>query len=150
MLDSNAPKSNGDNEAAPPSTPSVALPLEDAPLGAAIAPAEAEERAPNPQQKEQGTQTPLNFAPPPPPPPVLIAMTTTTTATTTTMATDDFEDLALLPRGTKVLIKGNNRTKASLLGRHGRIKTAVGLGGWHLLVSFFVGVGLFVCFFLMG
>lgn len=50
---------------------------------------------------------------------------------------EDFEDIALLPRGTRVFIKGNNRTKASLLGRGATIKTAVGLGGWHLLVRLF-------------
>jgi len=42
--------------------------------------------------------------------------------------------LAVLPRHTKVLVTGNNRTKSVLLGHHGVVKKAVGLGGWHWLV----------------
>jgi histone deacetylase complex subunit SAP30 len=42
--------------------------------------------------------------------------------------------LAVLPRHTKVLVTGNNRTKSVLLGLHGVVKKAVGLGGWHWLV----------------
>ncbi|XP_042430290.1 uncharacterized protein LOC122016920 [Zingiber officinale] len=44
------------------------------------------------------------------------------------------EDLALLPRHTKVVVTGNNRTKSVLVGLHGVVKKAVGLGGWHWLV----------------
>ena len=44
------------------------------------------------------------------------------------------EDLALLPRHTKIVVIGNNRTKASLVGLSGTVKKAVGLGGWHWLV----------------
>jgi hypothetical protein len=40
----------------------------------------------------------------------------------------------LLPRMTKVLIRGNNRTKSSLVGQHGTVKRSNGLGGWHLVV----------------
>jgi hypothetical protein len=42
--------------------------------------------------------------------------------------------LAVLPRHTKVLVTGNNRTKSVLLGLRGVVKKAVGLGGWHWLV----------------
>ena len=42
---------------------------------------------------------------------------------------------ALLPRHTKVRVTGNNRTKQSLVGLTGVVKKAVGLGGWHWLVS---------------
>ena len=41
----------------------------------------------------------------------------------------------VLPRNTKVLITGNNRTKASLIGQHARTLKAVGLGGWHHVVG---------------
>jgi hypothetical protein len=41
----------------------------------------------------------------------------------------------VLPRNTKVLITGNNRTKAALIGQHARTLKAVGLGGWHHVVS---------------
>ncbi|CAM6047221.1 unnamed protein product [Sphagnum compactum] len=44
------------------------------------------------------------------------------------------EGLAVLPRHTKVLVTGNNRTKSVLVGLHGVVKKAVGLGGWHWLV----------------
>jgi hypothetical protein len=37
--------------------------------------------------------------------------------------------LAILPRHTKVLVTGNNRTKSVLLGLHDVVKKAVGLGG---------------------
>mmetsp|Transcript_37392 Transcript_37392/g.51909 ORF Transcript_37392/g.51909 Transcript_37392/m.51909 type:complete len:229 (+) Transcript_37392:318-1004(+) len=43
------------------------------------------------------------------------------------------EGLALLPRHTKVVVTGNNRTKRSLVGLQGIVKKAVGLGGWHWL-----------------
>ncbi|XP_058105681.1 uncharacterized protein LOC131249128 isoform X1 [Magnolia sinica] len=44
------------------------------------------------------------------------------------------EDLAVLPRRTKVVVTGNNRTRSVLVGLHGVVKKAVGLGGWHWLV----------------
>lgn len=45
------------------------------------------------------------------------------------------EELSVLPRHTKVIVTGNNRTKSVLLGLQGVVKKAVGLGGWHWLVS---------------
>jgi hypothetical protein len=45
------------------------------------------------------------------------------------------EGLAVLPRHTKVLVTGNNRTKSVLVGLHGVVTKAVGLGGWHWLVT---------------
>ncbi|QDZ21234.1 subunit of histone deacetylase complex [Chloropicon primus] len=44
------------------------------------------------------------------------------------------DSTALLPRHTKVLVTGNNRTKSKLVGLKGTVKKAVGLGGWHWLV----------------
>ncbi|CAK9156607.1 unnamed protein product [Ilex paraguariensis] len=44
------------------------------------------------------------------------------------------EDLSVLPRHTKVIVTGNNRTKSVLVGLQGVVKKAVGLGGWHWLV----------------
>ncbi|XP_022768886.1 uncharacterized protein LOC111312675 [Durio zibethinus] len=44
------------------------------------------------------------------------------------------EELAVLPRHTKVVVTGNNRTKSVLVGLHGVVKKAVRLGGWHWLV----------------
>jgi len=44
------------------------------------------------------------------------------------------DGMALLPRHTKVLVTGNNRTKSALVGLKGVVKKAVGLGGWHWLV----------------
>ena len=44
------------------------------------------------------------------------------------------EELAVLPRHTKVVVTGNNRTKSVLVGLEGVVKKAVGLGGWHWLV----------------
>ncbi|KAM7525780.1 hypothetical protein LguiA_015682 [Lonicera macranthoides] len=44
------------------------------------------------------------------------------------------EELTVLPRHTKVIVKGNNRTKSVLVGLQGVVKKAVGLGGWHWLV----------------
>ena len=44
-------------------------------------------------------------------------------------------DAALLPRHTVVLVQGNARTKPGLVGMQGRVRRAVGLGGWHWLVS---------------
>jgi hypothetical protein len=47
-------------------------------------------------------------------------------------STDDV--VAILPKHTKVLVTGNNRTKRSLMGQEAVVKKAVGLGGWHWLV----------------
>lgn len=48
---------------------------------------------------------------------------------------DSGEDgMSVLPRHTKVLVTGNNRTKSVLVGLHGVVTKAVGLGGWHWLV----------------
>ncbi|KAF8380197.1 hypothetical protein HHK36_027679 [Tetracentron sinense] len=44
------------------------------------------------------------------------------------------EELSALPRHTKVIVTGNNRTKSVLVGLQGVVKKAVGLGGWHWLV----------------
>ncbi|KAK1260329.1 hypothetical protein QJS04_geneDACA002065 [Acorus gramineus] len=44
------------------------------------------------------------------------------------------EELTVLPRHTKVIVTGNNRTKSVLVGLQGVVKKAVGLGGWHWLV----------------
>ncbi|XP_024385285.1 uncharacterized protein [Physcomitrium patens] len=44
------------------------------------------------------------------------------------------ELLSALPRHTKVVVTGNNRTKSVLVGLHGVVTKAVGLGGWHWLV----------------
>lgn len=44
------------------------------------------------------------------------------------------EEMSVLPRHTKVVVTGNNRTKSVLVGLHGVVKKAVGLGGWHWLV----------------
>ena len=46
------------------------------------------------------------------------------------------EELSVLPRHTKVVVTGNNRTKSVLVGLQGVVKKAVGLGGWHWLVIF--------------
>ncbi|MCL7025925.1 hypothetical protein MKW94_000068 [Papaver nudicaule] len=48
------------------------------------------------------------------------------------IGTDD--ELSVLPRHTKVVVTGNNRTKSVLVGLQGVVKKAVGLGGWHWLV----------------
>lgn len=45
------------------------------------------------------------------------------------------EELTVLPRHTKVVVTGNNRTKSVLVGLQGVVKKAVGLGGWHWLVK---------------
>lgn len=45
------------------------------------------------------------------------------------------EELSVLPRHTKVVVTGNNRTKSVLVGLQGVVKKAVGLGGWHWLVK---------------
>ncbi|KAJ6849157.1 uncharacterized protein M6B38_270870 [Iris pallida] len=44
------------------------------------------------------------------------------------------EELSVLPRHTKVIVTGNNRTRSVLVGLQGVVKKAVGLGGWHWLV----------------
>ncbi|KMZ58220.1 hypothetical protein ZOSMA_79G00640 [Zostera marina] len=44
------------------------------------------------------------------------------------------EEFYVLPRHTKVVVTGNNRTKSVLVGLQGVVKKAVGLGGWHWLV----------------
>lgn len=44
------------------------------------------------------------------------------------------EELVVLPKHTKVVVTGNNRTKSVLVGLQGVVKKAVGLGGWHWLV----------------
>ncbi|KAK3157410.1 hypothetical protein QOZ80_2AG0121600 [Eleusine coracana subsp. coracana] len=44
------------------------------------------------------------------------------------------EEMSVLPRHTKVVVTGNNRTKSVLVGLQGVVKKAVGLGGWHWLV----------------
>ena len=63
------------------------------------------------------------------------------------------EELSVLPRHTKVVVTGNNRTKSVLVGLHGVVKKAVGLGGWHWLVYhlsifsiFFFSVLIFIVF----
>nr|ADE77230.1 unknown [Picea sitchensis] len=43
------------------------------------------------------------------------------------------EELSVLPKYTKVVVTGNNRTKSVLVGLRGVVKKAVGLGGWHWL-----------------
>lgn len=66
------------------------------------------------------------------------------------------EELSVLPRHTKVIVTGNNRTKSVLVGLQGVVKKAVGLGGWHWLVyihyffplflpSFTISLHLHVC-----
>ncbi|MCO5573929.1 hypothetical protein L7F22_027707 [Adiantum nelumboides] len=45
------------------------------------------------------------------------------------------EELSVLPCHTKVIVTGSNNTKFVLFGLHDVVKKAVGLGGWHWLVS---------------
>jgi hypothetical protein len=52
------------------------------------------------------------------------------------------EELSVLPRHTKVVVTGNNRTKSVLVGLQGVVKKAVGLGGWHWLVIGLVNLSL--------
>lgn len=64
------------------------------------------------------------------------------------------EELSVLPRHTKVIVTGNNRTKSVLVGLQGVVKKAVGLGGWHWLVSkinfgFFLPGFVFFCIFVL-
>lgn len=56
-------------------------------------------------------------------------------------SSEDYDEAPLLPRGTRILVKGNNRTRAAFIGKEGTVRTAVGLGGWHLLVRWLVGGG---------
>jgi hypothetical protein len=56
------------------------------------------------------------------------------TATALPPASDSEHRLAL-PRGSRVLVKGNARTKKELIGLECVVRKAVGLGGWHWLVS---------------
>jgi hypothetical protein len=42
---------------------------------------------------------------------------------------------AILPKRTRVMVTGNNRTHRKLIGREAIVKKAVGLGGWHHIVS---------------
>lgn len=53
------------------------------------------------------------------------------------------EELSVLPRHTKVVVTGNNRTKSVLVGLQGVVKKAVGLGGWHWLVILLIIAFLF-------
>ena len=57
------------------------------------------------------------------------------------------EELSVLPRHTKVIVTGNNRTKSVLVGLQGVVKKAVGLGGWHWLVFPFTFIMGFFFFF---
>ena len=70
-------------------------------------------------------------------PPILTLESNLATTSGSDNASQDEEDdgQALLPRHTKVTVTGNNRTKQSLVGLTGVVKKAVGLGGWHWLVS---------------
>lgn len=64
---------------------------------------------------------------------------------------DEEEEVALLPRHTKVRVVGNSRCKSSLVGQTGVVKKAVGLGGWHWLVSLLpVRLLPAYCLFLVG
>jgi hypothetical protein len=54
------------------------------------------------------------------------------------------EELSVLPRHTKVVVTGNNRTKSVLVGLRGVVKKAVGLGGWHWLVIFSINFIFFI------
>lgn len=44
------------------------------------------------------------------------------------------DEVSILPKHTRVLVTGNNRTKRALIGQEAIVKKAVGLGGWHWLV----------------
>jgi hypothetical protein len=60
------------------------------------------------------------------------------------------EEHSVLPRNTKVIVTGNNRTKSVLVGLQGVVKKAVGLGGWHWLVSipsYYLVIPLKLCWF---
>eukprot|EP01018_Ginkgo_biloba_P012322 Gb_31640 [translate_table: standard] len=47
---------------------------------------------------------------------------------------EEEEEVSVLPKNTKVVITGNNRTKSFLIGLHGVVKNAAGFRGWHWLV----------------
>lgn len=70
-------------------------------------------------------------------PPILSLEGNLATSSGSDNASQDEEDdgQALLLRHTKVTVIGNNRTKQSLVGLTGVVKKAVGLGGWHWLVT---------------
>lgn len=59
------------------------------------------------------------------------------------------EELSVLPRHTKVIVTGNNRTKSVLVGLQGVVKKAVGLGGWHWLVFFHSFTTFFLFFYFL-
>ena len=42
--------------------------------------------------------------------------------------------MVLLPKGTKVKISGNSRTKTGLINLVALVKKGIGLGGWHIVV----------------
>jgi hypothetical protein len=63
------------------------------------------------------------------------ALTTSSEKTIATGLCHDEAGLAILPKHTRVHITGNNRTKRTLVGQEAVVKKAVGLGGWHWLVS---------------
>lgn len=58
-----------------------------------------------------------------------------TTHTLSPSEEESGDELSVLPRHTKVIITGNNRTKSVLVGLEGVVKKAVGFGGWHWLVT---------------
>ena len=62
------------------------------------------------------------------------------------------EELTVLPRHTKVVVTGNNRTKSVLVGLQGVVQKAVGLGGWHWLVRSIIinSPSKLLPFFLLG
>lgn len=45
-------------------------------------------------------------------------------------STQDVSDRHILPRGSRVLIVGNQRTKKALVGEDAVVIKAIGLGGW--------------------
>lgn len=59
------------------------------------------------------------------------------------------EELTVLPRHTKVIVKGNNRTKSVLVGLQGVVKKAVGLGGWYWLVHYIYTCSSFILFLIL-
>lgn len=88
-------------------------------------------------------------------PPILSLEGNVATSSGSDNASQDEEDdgQALLPRHTKVTVIGNNRTKQSLVGLTGVVKKAVGLGGWHWLVTSPIcddRFGSFLCLFSTG
>lgn len=63
------------------------------------------------------------------------AAATAPAGTAPSSAADDAANKLALPRGSRVLVKGNARTKKELIGLECVVRKAVGLGGWHWLVS---------------